>query len=234
MSEIATFTGFPKEGFAFLEELRANNEKAWFTENKQRFVDDVQTPALALVATLGEGLREHFPNVNYGTQINGSGSLMRIYRDVRFSKDKTPYKTEIAMGFWEGSRKKMVDPSFGLRITPNDAGLMAGIFGFDKAQLAAYRDAVVDDVLGYELLEAVKQVQANGNYSIIGEHYKRVPRGYIAPEDERAPYLLYNGLYTSLESIPRDIVESREFVDIVLEHFVKMSPIQQWLVKMVN
>lgn len=106
MSEIATFTGFPKEGFAFLEELRANNEKAWFTENKQRFVDDVQTPALALVTTLGEGLREHFPNVNYGTQVNGSGSLMRIYRDVRFSKDKTPTKLRLLWASGKGRARK--------------------------------------------------------------------------------------------------------------------------------
>ena len=234
MSDIATFTGFPAEGFEFLADLTANNNKDWFTENKVRFVEDVQRPAVALVATLGVGLQEHFPNVDFGTQVNGSGSLMRIYRDVRFSKDKTPYKTEITMGFWEGSRKKMMNPSFGLRLTANDAGLMAGTFGFDKDQLAAYRDAVVDETLGWELINAIKQVEEAGDYHIKGGHYKKAPRGYTSPEDERAPYLLYNGLYASLDSMPRHTVESAEFADVVLEHFVKMSPIQQWLVKVIN
>jgi uncharacterized protein (TIGR02453 family) len=234
MDETMIFTGFPAEGFAFLADLRANNEKVWFEENKQRYIDDVQTPALALVATLGAGLQEHFPNVTYGTQVNGSGSLMRIYRDVRFSKDKTPYKTEITMGFWEGSRKKMLNPSFGLRITPEDTSLMAGVFGLDKEQLAAYRDAVVDDRLGWELVEIIQKVQASGDYTINDKHYKKAPRGYTLPEDERAPYLLYNGLYASLESIAPEIVYSGEFVDVVLEHFVNMSPIQQWLVKVLN
>lgn len=231
MTEILEFTGFPAEGFAFLEELDANNNKAWFEANKQRYIDQVRTPAVALVQALGERLQEKFPGVRYDTSLNGSGSLMCIYRDVRFSKDKTPYKTRVPMMWWEGSGKKNQHSAFGLQITLEDTGLIAGMHGFDKDWLTAYRDAVVDDVLGHELVEIVKTLNATAGYEVGQQHYKKPPRGYTDPQDERSPLLLYNALYTYSPLILRDVVMSAEFVDVCMTHFEAMAPVQQWLVK---
>ena len=231
MSQEKLLSAFPQAGLDFLQELSENNNREWFNANKKRYEDDLRTPAVELVITLGERLQEHFPGVSYDTAVNGSGSLMRIYRDTRFSKDKTPYKDRIAMGFPEGGGKKMKASSFGIQISATEAGLMAGIFSFDKEQLTQYRDAVVNKKTGHELVEALKQVKSAGDYEISGVHYKRPPRGYDLPGDERDEYLLFNGLWASYPTIPRDVVMSDSFVDVVIEHFVNMSPIQQWLVK---
>lgn len=232
MSEILKFTGILADGFTFLNELHKNNDKEWFNANKQRYIDFVQTPAVALVQELGQRLQAKFPDVYYDTRLNGSGSLMRIYRDIRFSKDKTPYKTNIAMLWWEGAGKKTANPAFGLQITPDSAGLMTGMHSFDKTWLTAYWDAVIDGKLGHELVEIVKTIEAAGDmYEVGGQHYKKTPRGYTDPSDARSPLLLYNALYAHVTEIPTDIVMSANFVDLCMTHFEVMSPLQQWLVK---
>lgn len=231
MSNPNVMTRFPETALDFLQDLSENNNREWFQANKKRYENELRDPAIELVVALGTGLQEHFPNVTYDTAVNGSGSLMRIYRDTRFSKDKTPYKDRIAMGFPEGTGKKMQTPSFGIQISADEAGLMAGVFSFDKEQLQTYREAVTDKELGFELVEAVKKVQSSGSYEISGAHYKRPPRGFEMPDDERGEYLLYNGLWASYPTIERELITSDSFVDSVLDHFVNMSPIQQWLVK---
>ena len=104
MSDIPPFTGFPEQGFEFLRQIARNNSKAWFEAHKAEYIQDLQLPAQALVVALGERLRSLFPTIGYDPRPHG-GSLMRIYRDVRFSKDKSPYKTHIGANFWDGERK---------------------------------------------------------------------------------------------------------------------------------
>jgi len=225
------FDGFPAEAITFLRDLRENNNKAWFDANKTTYVDAVREPARAFVAALGTRLQEEFPNVTFDTRTNGSGSLMRINRDVRFSKDKSPYKTNIAMMFWEGDGKKTEKPGFGLQFNADGFGLMAGQFGFSKAMLTAYREAVAGDDLGPALLEAVDQVTSTGDYTINGAHYKRVPRGYDA-DHPRADWLKYNALWASMpENTDSAIITSPAFIDVCMQHFTNMAPIQQWLVQ---
>lgn len=167
--------GFPETALDFLQDLSENNNREWFNANKKRYEQDLRDPAVKTVIAIGTGLQAHFPDVTFDTAVNGSGSLMRIYRDTRFSKDKTPYKDRIAMGFPQGNGKKMQVASFGLQISATEADLMAGIFAFDKAQLKIYRDAIVDDEKGSALVKAVKKVQSTGDYDIAGSHYKRTP-----------------------------------------------------------
>ena len=181
------FPGFPTETQAFLRELRANNTREFFTENRARFDDVIKAPALEWVAAMGARLKLLDPDIVVDTRTNGSGSLMRWNRDTRFSKDKSPYKVNIAMMWWHGSGKKMQHPAFGMQITPDDAGLMAGMFQFPKPMLEAYRHAVDDDEFGAALIDATQQVESAG-YSVSGLHYKTVPRGY-AKDHVRSDWL---------------------------------------------
>ena len=112
--------------------------------------------------------------------------------------------------------------------------MMAGMFGFDKDQLALYRDAVDDDKKGKALEVAVAKVQKAGDYELFGEALKKVPRGYDA-DHPRAEWLKYKGLYAHLkEDLPQDMINSADFVDITVEHLVNMAPIQQWLVQVMS
>lgn len=105
--DLQSFSGFPEEGIQFLADLDVNNNRDWFQANKKLFQERLQIPAQQFVAALGVRLLKISAGIRYDTRTNGSGSLMRIYRDTRFSKDKTPYKTNISMAFWEGPGKKI-------------------------------------------------------------------------------------------------------------------------------
>lgn len=89
------FSGFPPETFAFLADLARNNNKPWFDRNKDRYKEYVEAPAHAFMDALEWELEEKFPDIG-----KTHGKLFRIYRDTRFSKDKTPYKTHIGIRAW--------------------------------------------------------------------------------------------------------------------------------------
>jgi uncharacterized protein (TIGR02453 family) len=112
------FTAFPRETLIFLEELAGNNNRDWFEGNNARYKAEVLEPARALVRSLGTALSEEYPGIGWDDRTNGAGSLMGIYRDVRFGTDKSPYKTAIAMMFTRPERKKMSRPGFGLQVSP--------------------------------------------------------------------------------------------------------------------
>lgn len=225
------FSGFSKELVAFYQQLSQNNDKVWFDGHKDIYKNEVVTPAVAFVETMGMRLRAIAPNIIADTRLNGSGSLFRIYRDIRFSKDKSPYKTYLTIHFWEGAGKKTENTGFYFHLRPPTLMLGAGMHGFTKSALASYRDAVVDPELGAALRDAVKKVTSREGYEVGGLHYKRTPRGY---EDHKEnEYLFYNGLYVSTEMEMPDEFFSADLVDYCYEHFIHMSPIHQWLVPIV-
>lgn len=228
-----SFSGFPKAGIQFLAELAENNDKTWFKVNKARYEQDLLAPALEFVTAVGQQLQSISPHIQYDTRTNGSGSLMRIYRDVRFSKDKSPYKTNLSGMWWEGEGKKTQSPAFGFQLETQGIAVMAGMFQFDKAQLQAYREAVANEETGQGLQEAVTAV-AGDTYELVGQHYKRVPRGYDT-DHPRADLLRHNALYVHpRRPIPIEVVTSPQLVDDCMEHFRQMAPIQRWLAAVLN
>jgi len=229
MTESMVFEGYPQEGIDFLSELAENNDRAWFSERKPIFEELVQKPTQAFVVALGQRLQLISPGIGYDTRLVG-GSIMRIYRDIRFSKDKTPFHTSVRLVFWEGISRKDMLSGIHVRIDPAGAGVFAGIWKFDREQLASYRDAVVNDDLGAGLEQAIRAVEAAGGYTVGGEHYKRVPRGYDV-EHPRAGLLRYNGLHAhTAASIGPEVITRLGLVDVCFEHCRNMAPIHHWLV----
>lgn len=230
MKQIGEFTGFSQKALDFLHDLANNNNKAWFDEHKQIYEQEILAPAPAFVAALGERLKTISPAIEYDTHSNGSGSMMRIYRDTRFSDDKTPYKTNVAFAFWEGPRKKMENPSFGFQFGTWGAGLYAGQWVFPKDLLPRYQQAVDQEMTGTALVEAINQVRSAGVYAIAGEQYAKVPRGY-ATDHPRADLLRYKGLHVSSPQIDRAVLCTPALVDVIFDHCRQMAPVQQWLVQ---
>jgi uncharacterized protein (TIGR02453 family) len=227
---MTAFTGFPPEGLEFLASLVENNNREWFEANKQTYLEYIASPAVAFIETLGDRLQFISPHIQYDTRTNGQGSLMRIYRDVRFSKDKSPYKTWVGIRFWEGAGKKTECPGFFLWFESNQAGLFTGMYGFSKEMLKAYRAAVADDELGAELELAIQAVQSTGDYKIGGEQYKRVPRGFD-PEHPRAALLKHKAFYASAPRMTPAELNSSELVNICMDHCENMAPLHHWMVK---
>ena len=102
---MAEFNGFPRQYFTFFNQLGKNNSKEWFEKHREDYNEFVMHPAREFVAAMGNKLRKIAPEVKAIPKINQS--LFKINRDVRFSKDKSPYKTYMGIWLWDGDRKRM-------------------------------------------------------------------------------------------------------------------------------
>ena len=219
------FAGFPKETFAFLSGIAAHNEKAWFEGHRDLYEAGYVAPARAFVEALGPALREISPDVQFAPKVNGS--LQRINRDIRFSKDKRPYKEHLNLWFWHGDNKGWDTPGFWFSLGPKEVSLGVGMHSLDKEQLDSFRQSVIHPRSGKALLAAVAAVHKAGDYEIGGKTRKLMPRGFEADPD-RAEYLLYEGLYTSAR-LPTSAAAKPDFVAVVAAHCRKMWPIGKWL-----
>ncbi|MBN1316798.1 MAG: DUF2461 domain-containing protein [Anaerolineales bacterium] len=230
MDLLPEFPGFPIETWQFLEKLAENNHREWFNAHKDDYQRFYMAPAQDFVFALGERLKSISSNLVVDPATNGSGSLFRIYRDIRFSKDKTPYNTDLCFYFWEGIGKKFDNPGYYIQLEPKGGRTYAGHYIFPKTLLSVFRDAVIDEKLGGELEDTLKGISQAGSFNIGGSHYKRVPRGYDA-DNPRAKLLKFNGLYIIGEHIDRETLSHPELVEQVFEQCRKMAPLQEWLVK---
>ena len=224
------FNGFPREALDFLSELEANNSREWFNSHRAEYDELIVTPAQDFISALGERLASEIDGIVYDTRAGGSGSLMRIYRDVRFSKDKTPYHTNVRMLFWHEEGHRTGGPGFFMGFGPREGGFYSGQYRFDKSTLEAYRAAVDDEGQGEELLDLISRVEGTG-CRIGGETYKRVPRGYDQ-DHVRSRLLRHSGLYAYAEGIDSGILLGPDAVETCLGHFMVMSPVVIWLVEL--
>jgi len=222
---MAKFNGFPREYFSFFNQLKKNNTRDWFEKHRSDYDEFVLHPAREFVIAMGKKLRKIAPGVNAIPKINKS--LFKINRDVRFSKDKSPYKTYMGIWLWEGNRKRMESSGFYLHVENQILLIGVGIKMFPKPILDRYRKAVVNKKQGAALKRMVKKVTASG-YLIDGKHYKKVPRGYD-PEHSNAEYFLYNGLTARVEGKVPDVFYSDVIIDYAYGHYKNMLPLHRWL-----
>ncbi len=219
------FTGFPEHTVTFLRGLRRNNTKAWFDEHRRDYERYWVEPARGFVDAAGAALRKVAP-VSAEPRVNGS--IFRINRDLRFSKDKTPYKDYLDMWFWEGERTTAVS-GFYLRIAPEGVGIGAGTRRFDRDRLAAFRAAVVDPKSGPALQRAVTRVGRAGR-EVGGEHYKTTPRGFLPRSDRQERLLRHSALWMGDEHPWSPMLHSPELVHWAVAEWSTMKPIHRWLV----
>ena len=224
----APFTGFPPETFAFLKGLAKNNSKVWFEEHREDYEQFHLAPAKAFVEAIAPGLKKISKSINAEAQVNGS--IFRINRDVRFSKDKRPYKTTLDLWFWEGEKRGWESPGFYLRLMPDGFLAGAGLHGFSAEHLKIFRAAVVDAKSGAALL---KMVQGLDGLKLGEPTRKKVPRGFDG-NHPRAAFLLCDALYATYEGPLTKVIHKAEFVDACLDIFRRAHPISQWLKKYVT
>lgn len=157
------------ELFKFLRALKRNNDREWFNANKQRYIDVVRDPLCAFVEAVGPGLRAISPSVVADSRPNG-GSLFRIYRDTRFSKDKSPYKTAQGLHFRTGPKNASA-PSYYLHLAPGEVFVGAGLWHPDNDALRRIRDAIDEHPDRWESASRI-------GLDDMDDALKRPPRGY--------------------------------------------------------
>lgn len=215
------FEGFPKEGIAFLRRLKRNNDRPWFTERKTEYESFVKFPMQSLVAALKPRIAQIAPEI----LVNPKRSIFRIYRDTRFSKDKTPYKTHAAAifhpkGHWQESA------GLYLEIDPQHVGLAGGIYMPEGSQLKLIRKAVAER--SKEFLDIVEDKRFRKLFGgLEGDKLQRLPQGY-ATDHPMAEWLKYKQLYVYLEW-PESKCYRAKFVDDAMEVFSEMMPLVRFL-----
>lgn len=165
---------FSQDTFIFLEALAANNSREWFEANRSRYEAAVLDPALDFIEAMAPLLKTFAPRFEAIPRKTG-GSLMRIYRDTRFSRDKSPYKTNIGIQFRHALGKDIHAPGFYVHIAADECFIGAGCWHPEPDALAAIRDHVAGHT---EQWVGTMQTLPGTDWQIWGEKTIRPPRGY--------------------------------------------------------
>lgn len=218
------FAGFGPRTRKFLRDLGRHNDKAWFDAHRDDYEAQYLEPAKAFIEAVGPKIEKFAPKIVWEPRVNGS--IFRVNRDIRFSKDKTPYKDHIDLWFWEGERKTAVSGFF-LRITHSRVHLGAGSHGFSKEELARYRKRMNDGKAAKELGSLTRRLQTAG-YDIGGKHYKKPPRGFNGNE-AGADLVLHSALWASADRKAPPELGSNKFVMYCAREWKKLAPLHRWL-----
>ncbi|MEM9111509.1 MAG: DUF2461 domain-containing protein [Planctomycetota bacterium] len=232
------FTGFGRKTQAFLKDLDANNTREWFTQNKPRYEADLVEPALAFITAM-EPRIDKISRQFMAIPAKQGGSLMRIYRDVRFSKNKQPYKTNIGIHFRHELAKDVHAPGYYVHIQPPSVGnhhgmtgsmIGVGIWQPHPEALKAIRERIRDKP--NEWLAARDDKAFNKLLTIDGESLKRPPRGF----DPEHPAIsdLKRKDFTAFKSLSVKEVGSDKLLDTVEEAFAAGEPFMRFLCKAVG
>ena len=216
---------FTKDTFDFLADLEANNSKDWFEANRDRYEAHWKGAALDFIAEVASGMAALEPSLHAVPKLNKS--LRRINRDVRFSKDKSPYDARLHMIFWAGGHPNR-SPAMHLVLQPSGVGYGAGQFGLEPADLARHRGRIVGRD-GEALVEALDQAQAVG--CTMGEpDLARLPKGFEA-EGARALLLRHKAYVarTFDHVAPASKVIDPGARDWVIQTTEALMPLIRWL-----
>lgn len=176
-TEAPAFAGFGPATLGFLAELSNHNNKEWFDANKQRYEDEVREPARAFVRAMTPALRKISKHLVADDRKVG-GSIMRIYRDVRFSKDKTPYKTNLGVHFRHARGKDVHAPGCYVHLGLDGCFLGMGMWHPDGPSLAAIRSVIAESPKKWK--RVIEDPKLTGTWSFGGDSLKRPPRGFDA------------------------------------------------------
>lgn len=205
---------FTQASFNFLTQLAKNNHRDWFNENKKAYETSVRTPALHFIEDMARPLAKistHFTAIPKKV----GGSLMRVHRDVRFGKDKRPYKTNIGIQFRHERGKDVHAPGFYVHIEPKGCFIGVGIWRPDSPSLTKIRDAIVDNEKSW--VKASRGSAFRTHYSVAGESLQRPPRGF----DKDHPLIedLKRKDFICIAEIKDKQVLSDAFPKLVSDHF---------------
>lgn len=210
--------------FQFLKKLKLHNEREWFLANQQVYEEEVRQPFLRLIADLAPGLKKINPDFVADPKPNG-GSMMRIHRDIRFSKDKSPYKTFVAAHFCYGKGRDGSAPAYYLRLEPVGSVIGGGIWQPEQKVLKKIRDRIVAQPNAW--LAAISHQELGSTCSLAGESLKRSPPGYDADhpliEDIKRKDFAISSRLADSEVVGDDLL------DAVLERFRTAAPFLKFL-----
>jgi len=215
---------FTPELFAFLRALEKNNTKAWFEKNRERYETHVRAPMLRFISDFGPKLGRISKHVLADPRPVG-GSLFRIYRDTRFSKDKRPYKTNAGAQFRHAAGKDVHAPGYYLHLGTDGVFAGAGIWHPDAEALNKIRRAIVARPVAWKKLKAGPV--NTGRSRLGGDSLKRPPRGFD-PDHPLVEDLKRTDFYTGTPLTEKQVC-SAGFIDKYAKLCATASPLMKFL-----
>ena len=213
---------FPPEALAFLRALKRHNRREWFKPRKEKYEALVRAPMIAIVERLADDFRTFAPDLVASPKT----SVYRVYRDTRFSENKTPYKTHAAAIFPSRGLPKHQGAGLYFHVSPKEVWVGGGMYAPDTSQLQAVREHLASN------LKRLKRIVESPAFrrevgSLEGERLKRVPRGF--PGDHpAADYLRYRQFIVGRE-FPAAFATSPRFYDTILKLFQRVAPFNRFL-----
>lgn len=193
---MAEFEGFSKDFFKFFRELKKNNNRDWFNANKSRYLESVVDPMGKYIVSIAPHLGRISPHYKADPRPHG-GSMFRIYRDTRFSKDKTPYKTHAACHFRHEAGRDAHAPGFYMHMETDRVSIGGGIWLPPAKQLGLIREFIVDNPSAWQKLAKSPEIRKMGG--VKGDSLKRPPRGYD-PDSKHIEDLKRKSFYLMAEA----------------------------------
>lgn len=224
MPATATRAHFTPELFRFLRQLERNNRRDWFERNKPRYLEFIRDPMLRFIGDLGPRLRRVSPCFVADPAPVG-GSMFRIHRDVRFSKDKRPYKTAATARFPHERGKDVHTPGWYLHLGLDGVYVGAGIWHPDGTTLTRIRQSIVDRAAAWKRIRGSKAFRTTHHFS--GESLQRPPRGFD-PDHPFIDDLKRKDIVTFVEMSERATCGPK-FLETVAGHVATSAPLVRFL-----
>ena len=215
---------FTKQTFTFLTSLSENNTREWFEEHKQEYENFVREPALDFISDMENELpaiSKHFRALPKKV----GGSLMRVQRDTRFSKDKTPYKTNIGIQFRHEVSKDIHAPGYYVHIEPGECFVGVGLWHPDADALFKIRDGIVKNVEAW--VAARDNRDFSKHFELVGDTLANAPRGFA--KDHPQVEDLKRKDFIGLAAVSEANVTSKNFRGQVVERFKQAAPMMRFL-----
>ncbi len=202
------------ELFDFLRELEQNNDREWFKAHKKRYEAEVVDPVSDFIINMAPRVAAISPHITVDPRPNG-GSRFRIYRDTRFSKDKSPYKTHVGCQFRHAAGKDAHAPGFYVHLGPGEVFFGGGVWGPQGEALRNIRQRIVDKPARWE--EAIEGIDLRGDQLV------RAPKGFDA--DHPLINDLRRKSFFSFQDADEKLATSAKFEDAVETQFEKVAPL---------
>jgi uncharacterized protein (TIGR02453 family) len=220
---------FTPKALRFLDELREHNQREWFQANRTRYESELRDPFLHLIADLQAPLKRISPGFIVDPRPSG-GSMMRIYRDIRFAPDKRPYNTSVSAHFWYTKGKEDATPAYYLRIEPGASMIGGGIWRPGAATLGKIRQAIVSEPAKWK--RATHGAAFGSTCGMVGDSLKKAPRGF----DPEHPLIedLKRKDFAIKSALSDQQVTSSELLDEIAGALRATVPFVEFLVKAIE
>ena len=218
---------FTKDFLQFFQELEQNNNRDWFNENKKMFKELVEKPWVNFI----EAVIDQVSAIDPSIKMTAKEGVFRIYKDIRFSKDKTPYKTQMSAVVAEGGRKGKKAGGIYLEASANAFKIYSGFYMPDKTDLQKVREAIASDLAGFSAILAEADFKKTFG-ELQGDKNKRIPKEF--KEDAAKQPLIFNKSFYVFDELPAETLLQDDLLEIVTTHFQIAKPLGDFFLQAIK